>query len=319
MPQPFITIAIPTYSRLALLKEAAASALVQSYESFEILISLNPGGADESGIEQWARDLAERESRVRFQKHEVNVGMAGNWNACADAARGEFILLLADDDRIRPNTLAVLGAAARPDLEVVFSNHYLIDDTGVPNPTETDKTTRQYKRDLIPVGVVDHPGKWVWQGSVSIISSMIRTATVRRLRYREELNTPEIEIFARIAAEGGRFYFCEEYLGEYRTHGGSATAAGLRLDRLLPALVAIQVDTATSPYKETQIRELSRSVLAQHLRKRELLKAQALLRSPEGKEAGRAETLRGPRGAALKLLYAALRVSPRWLVSAVSR
>ena len=318
MSEPLITIAVPTYSRLTLLKEAVASALAQTYSSYEILISLNPGGAEETAIEQWAAEQVHHEPRIRFQKNPVNLGMAGNWNACADAARGEYILLLADDDRIRANTLAVFAAAGSRDVDVVFSNHYLIDDTGELNELQTENTTRHYKRDLIPAGPVEHAGRWVWQGSVSIISSMIRTATVRRLRYREELNTPEIEMFARIAAEGGRFVFCEEYLGEYRTHGGSATAAGLRLDRLLPALSAINVDAATAPYKAAQIRELARSVLAQHLRKRELLKAQALLRTPEGRAASSAETLNGARGLALKALYWALRVSPKGLISAVS-
>jgi hypothetical protein len=80
-------------------------------------------------------------------------------------------------------------------------------------------------------------------------ASLLRTADVRRLRFKEELNTPEIELFVRMAEEGARFVFVPEYLAEYRSHSESATSAGLRSERLAERLLEIPVAPEIEKYK----------------------------------------------------------------------
>src|SRR2546423_11420789 len=97
-----ITIAIPTFNRLRYLKESVASALSQSYPNIEVLVS-DDGSSDGTG--EWCRDLARADTRFRYQRNQKNLGLAGNWNALADGARGEYMMLLGDDDRLLPNCL----------------------------------------------------------------------------------------------------------------------------------------------------------------------------------------------------------------------
>ena len=77
----------------------------------------------------------------------------------------------------------------------------------------------------------------------------MRTSAVRRLRFRPDINTPEIELFARLSLEGPAFVFVPEYLAEYRSHAGSETARGLTLDRLAEYLEPIDVPADVEPAK----------------------------------------------------------------------
>jgi hypothetical protein len=81
----------------------------------------------------------------------------------------------------------------------------------------------------------------VWRNSIPMSSSIVRTADVRRLEFKPDINTPELELFARLSGEGARFAFVPEYLCEYRTHAGSETTSGLTLDRLAEYLAPIAV------------------------------------------------------------------------------
>lgn len=102
-PNPMVTVGIPTYNRAGYLKKAIASVLSQTYSPIEILISDN---ASNDGTAAFLASIDD--SRLRYVTQASNVGMIGNWNACLDLARGEYFLLLSDDDRLAPDALREL-------------------------------------------------------------------------------------------------------------------------------------------------------------------------------------------------------------------
>jgi len=249
---PLVTIAIPTYDRLAYLKEAVDSALAQTYPHIEVVISDDGHQPD---IAAFGRSLARTNTRVRYQRNPRTLGLAGNWNAAVALARGEYVIIIGDDDRLLPHfverLLEIAGGA-----DVVFSNQYLIDATGARLEAESVELTRRFGRYHLPAGPVLRPGPVVWSNSVPMSAALVRTAAVRRLGFKEDLNTPEIEMFTRLVAEGAHFAFCPEYLAEYRTHSGSMTVVGHKTERLVPYLEVIPVDDETEPYKRQYIEPL---------------------------------------------------------------
>ena len=110
---PFVTIAIPTFNRALWLKECVLSALAQSYPRFEVLVSDN-ASTDET--EDVLKNFADR--RLRVVRQESNIGLLGNWNACLAEARGEYIVLVPDDDRIAPKMLERCIATFRKEPEI---------------------------------------------------------------------------------------------------------------------------------------------------------------------------------------------------------
>jgi hypothetical protein len=94
---PFMTIAIPTFNRAALLKGCVASALAQTYPHFEVVVSNNASSDNTRSV------LSEfSDARLRVINQDTNIGMHPNWNACLANAKGDYIVILSDDDRIAP-------------------------------------------------------------------------------------------------------------------------------------------------------------------------------------------------------------------------
>lgn len=100
-----ITIAIPTFRRLALLKQAVASAVAQNtVATFQILIVDNDHESD--GHEILAYLSALDVPDLRYFRNDQNIGMFGNWNRCITLAEGEWITILNDDDLLAPGFLS---------------------------------------------------------------------------------------------------------------------------------------------------------------------------------------------------------------------
>jgi hypothetical protein len=113
--RPLVSIGVPTYNRAAGLERAVASVLAQTYDDWELLISDN---ASSDTTPQVARRLADSDERITLVSHPFNMGPTGNFNHVLTGRRGEYVLILADDDWLSPNYLEECVAALErePDL-----------------------------------------------------------------------------------------------------------------------------------------------------------------------------------------------------------
>lgn len=244
---PRLTVGIPTRQRLPLLREAVAAALAQAETpsgeggaTVEVLLSQDvfPHGPDEAVL-AWCREKTASEPRVRHVIAPRPLGLAGNWNALVAAARGEYIVIPGDDDRLLPGFAATLlgSAAAHGGADVVFSDHFVMNAAGVRDLAVSDARARDFARAGLPPGPVDPAEQIVWRNAVPMLSAVVRTDLARRFPFQEDLNTPELEFFLRLAQAGKRFVYVPDRLAEYRVHEGAATAAGLWSDRLASRLL----------------------------------------------------------------------------------
>ena len=224
-----------------------ASAQAQRFRDLEILIG---DDGDKAELRDWAQRAAAADPRVRYLKTPGRLGLAGNWNCLAEHARGEFVTIIGDDDRLLPDFAGHLLLREAADAAVIFANHYVIDAAGERLEEASAAITREYGRDRLAGGRLADPAVAVWRNSIPMSASAIRASAIRRLRFKPDINTPEIEFFARFALESPAFVFVPEYLSEYRSHAGSATAAGLTLDRLAEYLEAIDVAAEIEPIKQ---------------------------------------------------------------------
>jgi GT2 family glycosyltransferase len=250
---PRVSIGIPTVERLGYLREAVASAQSQRLTDLEILIG---DDGNSRGLREWARAAAAADRRVHYLKTPRTLGLAGTWNLLAGAARGEFITIIGDDDRLLPEFAERLHGEATGDTAVVFANHYIIDATGRRLPRESRDGTHRYGRDVLPPGRLADAPSAVWRNAVAMSACIVRTSAVRRLGFQADINTPEIELFARLSLEGPGFVFVPDYLAEYRSHTDSETARGLTLDRLAEYLEAIEVPADVEQAKRACLRRV---------------------------------------------------------------
>jgi glycosyltransferase involved in cell wall biosynthesis len=165
---PLVTIAIPTFNRASWLKGCVLAALAQSYSNFELLVS------DNASTDETPRMLRELDDpRLRVIRQETNIGLLPNWNACLAAARGEYIVVVSDDDRIAPWFLERCMGLIRqhPKLPIVV--------------TVSDLHSGQ----LLPGAKSDHLATGVWDGA-EILLEFLRekiTATICGIVMRTDL------------------------------------------------------------------------------------------------------------------------------------
>ena len=89
---PKVSVIIPTYNRLPLLKEAVDSVLRQDFEDFELIV-VDDGSTDGTGSE-----IKPYGGRVRLLQHPQNRGVSAARNTGVLHAKGKYIAFLDSDD-----------------------------------------------------------------------------------------------------------------------------------------------------------------------------------------------------------------------------
>lgn len=101
-----VSVVIPTYSRNDMLTRAIDCILVQTHQKLDIIVvDDNPPESEfRLSTEQIMKHYKE-DSRVRYIMNEQNLGGAGARNVGIEAARGEYIAFLDDDDEYYPEKI----------------------------------------------------------------------------------------------------------------------------------------------------------------------------------------------------------------------
>src|ERR1051326_2476159 len=97
---PKVSICIPTYNSAKYLPQAIESVLQQDFTDFELIICDDASTDETPRLCRSLNDL-----RIRYIRFEENVGQAGNFNRCFQAARGDILTLLSADDYFLPGLL----------------------------------------------------------------------------------------------------------------------------------------------------------------------------------------------------------------------
>ena len=221
--QPLVSIITPTYNRPEYLKAALTSAVQQTYQNIEIIVSDNCSPENPELIVNSFED-----SRICFSRNQSNLGMFPNTMNAFKKARGKYVASLLDDDLWEKDFLAKLVPAleANSNLALAFCDHYIIDGNGVIDAAATEKCSRFYKRTNLQEGTYQPFYK------LSLIDRAVSTATAAVIR-REIIDwdsiPPEVggswDIYLNYLCcrSGLGAYYCPDKLTRYREHENTDT------------------------------------------------------------------------------------------------
>jgi glycosyltransferase involved in cell wall biosynthesis len=94
---PLVSVVIPTSNRANLLKRALESVLSQTYRKLEILVIDDASRDNTRAVVEAFKD-----DRIRYLRHDINLGGSAARNSGIRAAKGHFIAFLDDDDEWVP-------------------------------------------------------------------------------------------------------------------------------------------------------------------------------------------------------------------------
>lgn len=107
-----ITVAIPAYRRVHLLRESIESVLrQQEFEEYEILV-LDDCPEENPEMNKMMQEYIMKNDNIYYYRNKKNMGMGGCWNRCIELARTEWVVLLHDDDLLCENYLSVVWPIA---------------------------------------------------------------------------------------------------------------------------------------------------------------------------------------------------------------
>jgi glycosyltransferase involved in cell wall biosynthesis len=171
-----LAVIVPTFNRVGYLAETIASVLGQDYDDLELIVADN---ASTDGSVALLAGVADE--RLRHVRRAHNIGWRENFNqALRDAhSTSEYVVLLADDDRLLPGALTramqVLDAA--PTVGFVHTTFNVVDAEGRVVVTDADRL------DDVPVDMIQRGSEFVSRSMrsgtpVCLSSAVMRTAAL---------------------------------------------------------------------------------------------------------------------------------------------
>lgn len=116
-----VSVYMPTHNRKMLLQRAIDSVMSQSYQNIELLI-VNDGSTD--GTKEFLEEIEKQDSRIRVFSYDEAKGACYARNVAIEAASGEYITGLDDDDEFLPNRIESLLSAYEEKYSFVTSALY---------------------------------------------------------------------------------------------------------------------------------------------------------------------------------------------------
>lgn len=119
---PLVTVYIPTFNRVELLKRAVESVRQQTYQNLEIIIV---DDCSNDGTHEYLDEISKQDSRIRYFIKEKNSGACVSRNIAIENANGEFITGLDDDDYFINKRIEVFIRNWSDEYSCIFSNSFI--------------------------------------------------------------------------------------------------------------------------------------------------------------------------------------------------
>ncbi|MGD1858906.1 MAG: glycosyltransferase family 2 protein [Leptolyngbyaceae cyanobacterium] len=212
------SVCIPTYNRVHYLAEAIASVQQQTFTDWEVIVC-DDGSPDDTP--NFMATLTD--PRIRYIRHERNIGKSNNMISGYAAAQGEYFIKFDDDDRLTPDFLQKTAAVLEqyPEIDLVSTDHWVINPQSQRELKLTEANSQRWGRTTLPIGPVENLTARVFvQQSLQIGATLFRKRVLDEVSYmRPNLqNCEDNDLLMRLALTGKQAYYLPERLMEYRFH-----------------------------------------------------------------------------------------------------
>jgi glycosyltransferase involved in cell wall biosynthesis len=206
---PLVSIIIPCFNLGTVLLEALESCRNSKFQDFEILV------VDDGSTDIWTAEILSQiqDSISLSVLRKRNGGASSARNFGVKEAKGEFLLFLDSDNRIRPDymTQAVQAIQLNAEIGVVYAKPFFFGFEG------TQESSRFEVRDFSLDSLL--------AGNYVDMCSLVRKKAFLEVEgfdeNREIFFGEDWDLWIRLAQSGWKFHLLDEVLFEYRIRKGS--------------------------------------------------------------------------------------------------
>ena len=184
-----ISVIMLTYNRENLITRAIESVLIQSFRDFEYII-VNNGSTDSSGT--IADDYSSKDARIRVI-HRNRGSIGSGRNTGLDAAKGDYIAFIDDDDWCEPDFLKFL-------YNLAVENNADVSICGCADKTFDEKKVMTPEEALIKL-------MWRKHYTAAFPAKMFCRALADKLRFPEEGVYDDIALIHKLLALANRVVY----------------------------------------------------------------------------------------------------------------
>lgn len=205
---PFFSIMIPTYKRADTIVLSVNSALNQlGFDDYEIVIVDNDPQGAYGETKEFLSQL--KTQKMCYYVNQKNIGLCGNWNRCVEFCRGQYIVMLHDDDILSPYCLKTLyDVIIKTNNPTVLGvGYHIFQKDSVPDFKKTERVSFHYieKEDFF------------WGESVNIAGLAFRRDFINSMGgFADEYYPNEDSYFIYQAIVHGQVVKIEQQLAGYR-------------------------------------------------------------------------------------------------------
>ena len=217
---PLLTIAVPAYNRVTLLRRCLESVLAQASDAVEVLVS-DDSTSDAPG--ELARRLLDASAvPSAYVRSRPSKGMAANWNACIRMSTGRHVLVLHDDDFLYPGAVSrITDECRRSDWQVGLFDVEVVDDHEMPVRPRRRGHHRLYLPPAAALGRVLSHSSFVRFPGMVVSQSAYESAGL----FDEGIGAPaDLEMWTRLVQRYGLWTF-PGVTAAYRVHRDALTSA----------------------------------------------------------------------------------------------
>lgn len=219
-----ISILMLTYNRENLVSRAIESILRQTYSNFEFIIVDN-GSTDKSG--QIADEYAKQDSRIRVIHRSKGTISAGR-NTALDAAQGDYIAFIDDDDWAEPDFLEFL-------LDLALENQADVAICGAADKVFDEKRVMSAEEALIEL-------MWRKKYNVAFPTKLFHRNMFSSIRFPEDKTFDDIALMYKLLAEANRVAYHGLPKYTFYRHEGNNSSWTTHHEQLTPEILQEYLD-----------------------------------------------------------------------------
>lgn len=214
MGEPLVSICIPNYNNEKYLDSCIQSALDQTYQNIEVILT------DDNSSDKSLAIARRYSDRIEIIENQSNLGQPKNTNKCVEHSKGEYIVILHSDDSLLSDFAEKLGPILdrNPSVGMAVGERMETDETGM-----IKKIAPFYNTNCIVPG--ERQAKVFMMSSFLPCQVLLRRETFEKAGRVDERHIVNLDglLWFKCALVGDVGYI-KDPVCVYRRHGESTTA-----------------------------------------------------------------------------------------------